>query len=69
MAEDPIHQALSHDDQWARYHRQMQTYQAALDRWTADGKLGPRPPRPVRPHTPGFHAGFDPSPDFVDEAP
>lgn len=54
MSDDPIRRALSYDERWRDYNRRMQTYQALYDRWVADGKLGPPPPRPVRPHTPGF---------------
>lgn len=53
MADDVLHRALGHDAQWAAYDHAMQTFRAAFDRWVADGKLGPPPPRPVRPHIPG----------------
>lgn len=72
MNDDALHRALSHDEQWAAYDRAMQTFETLKARWIADGKLGPPPPRPVRPHTPGFNPQLpasQPGPDHLEEYP
>ena len=42
-------------EQEREYRSRKATYDALYGRWVADGRLGPPPPRPVPPHTPGWN--------------
>jgi len=41
-------------EQEERFQREWSDYLLAMDRWRQRGSVGPRPPRPVAPHTPGW---------------
>lgn len=46
----------------ARYQRARKHYEEARERWRDGGRIGPPPPCPVPPHTPGWR-GAPPSPE------
>lgn len=41
-------------EQWAEYKRRKEAWDLAYEYWKQTGKVGPPPPYPVRPHTPGW---------------
>lgn len=42
------------DDQWADYRNRKATFDTLMELWISGGRLGPPPPQPVPPHTPGW---------------
>jgi hypothetical protein len=42
------------DEQHETYRQAKAEFDAAYARWRDNGKVGNPPPRPVRPHTPGW---------------
>lgn len=46
---------LNPGDVWRNHQRRMHTYDVLLQQWKDHGKVGPPPPRPVPPHTPGWN--------------
>jgi hypothetical protein len=56
-------------EQQATYRRQREQFEIAYVRWVDGGKVGPMPPHPVRPHTPGpaIPESHIPYGDFEDE--
>lgn len=47
------------EEQQAEYQRKRMEFERAEAAWIAGGRVGPPPPHPVRPHTPGW-AGSQP---------
>jgi hypothetical protein len=43
------------EEQMAEYERRKADYDRAYAFWSQNGRVGDPPPRPVKPHTPGFN--------------
>lgn len=52
MADDNRHPTW--DEQYAAYREAKAAFDVAYAFWRDNGKVGNPPPRPVRPHTPGW---------------
>jgi hypothetical protein len=44
---------------WNTYENAKHAFDEAFAVWKKNGKQGPPPPRPVRPHTPGWNPRID----------
>jgi hypothetical protein len=46
-------------EQMAAYRERRAAFEAAYAKWVDDGRIGPPPSHPVRPHTPGRVSAHD----------
>ena len=51
---DGENQLPTREEQWERYRKAKARWDADYAAWNDGGRVGPPPPYPVRPHTPGW---------------